>query len=218
MARQGKVARLPYRLKKEVNERLRDGQPARKILAWLNKQPGAISIWAEYFSEQPATAQNLSEWRDGGYKEYLAEIAELESVEQLTDYALQIAERSGASLADGAAAIVAGQIVKSFKEISDEGGMPLDKAAFAVAALQAGNLGKEKLELAKGKHALAEKKATLDREKFESMACEAVLKAAKSKEIQNILGSGETKAVQLDLIHEQLFGKAPVAAPSRGRP
>jgi Na+/phosphate symporter len=122
---------------------------------------------------------------------------------------MEIAERSGASLADGAAAIIAGQIVKSFEDLEADGGMTLDKAAFAVAALRDGDLGKQKHKLAEEKHRLATEKAQLDREKFERQTCEAVMKAGKSKEIQEILGSGKTKAVQLDLIHAQLFGKAP---------
>lgn len=211
MARQGKIARLPHRLRKQVNNRLRDGETARKLLSWLNAQPDAITVWNAEFEGVPASAQNLSEWRLGGFKEYLRERDKLDAITTLSDYALEIAERTGASLADGAAAIIAGQIVKSFETLADtdEGGLSLDKAAFAVAALRTGDHAKEKLTLAKQKHKLSTEKIALDREKFERLQCEAVYKAAKSKEIQAILGSGETKAVQLDLIHEQLFGKAP---------
>lgn len=211
MARQGKIARLPHRLRKQVNTRLRDGEAARKLLAWLNAQPDAIAVWDAEFEGVPASPQNLSEWRLGGFKEYLRERDKLDAITTLSDYALEVAERSGASLADGAAAIIAGQIVKSFETLADteESGLSLDKAAFAVAALRTGDHAKEKHQLAEKKHLLAEKRTDLDREKFERLTCEAVYKAGKSKEIQAILGSGETKAVQLDLIHEQLFGKAP---------
>jgi hypothetical protein len=70
MSRQGKIASLPYRLRKQVNERLRDGQKAPKILAWLNAEPEAIAVWEEDFEGAPCTEQNLSEWRRGGYRTF----------------------------------------------------------------------------------------------------------------------------------------------------
>lgn len=210
MARQGKIARLPHRLRKEVNTRLRDGQTAKQILTWLNAENDAIAVWDAEFEGVAASAQNLSEWRLGGYKDFLRERDRLDAITALSDYAMELAEKSGASLGDGAAAIIAGRIVNSFEQIAEEeGGLTLDKAAFAVAALRTGDLGNKKHKLAKEKHELATEKAKLDREKFERQTCEAVMKAAKSKEIQEILCSGKTKTVQLDLIHEQLFGKNP---------
>jgi len=213
MARQGKIARLPFRLRKEVNERLHDGQKSSAILIWLNGEKEAKRVWELDFEGVPASAQNISEWRLGGFKDWLCERSRLDNVEALTDFALQVAQRSGSDLADGAAAILAGQIVSSLEQIADAdsegGGMSLEKVAFAVAALREGDLGKQKLKLAQDKHILATERAKLDREKFERQTCEAVLKAAKSKEIQEILGSGKSKSVQLDLLHDQLFGKAP---------
>lgn len=189
---------------------MRDGQKTKQILEWLNPLAEAKIVWEREFEGVPCSAQNLSEWRLGGYKDFLRERERLDALESLTDFAVELAEKSGTGLADGAAAIIAGQIVSSFEQIAEEeGGLSLDKAAFAIAALRDGNLASKKLELARDKHELSEKKAELDREKFERQTCEAIMKAAKSPEIQAILGSGKSKSVQLDLIHEQLFGKDP---------
>jgi hypothetical protein len=211
MARQGKIAKLPFRLRKQVCERLHDGQLSPEILSWLNAQPEAIAVWQRDFEGVPCSPQNLSEWRLGGYKDYLRDREEIDNIKALTDFAMEVAQSAGADLADGATAIVCGQIVKSFQSIASEGQIPLDKAAKAVAALRMSGVAKGNLELSKDKHKLSEKRHDLDREKFERGVCEAVLKAAKLPEVQQILNSGKSKAVQLDLLHAQLFGKAPAA-------
>lgn len=210
MARQGKIARLPHKLRKQVNTRLRDGESAPRILAWLNQEPAAIAVWKNEFKGVPCSEQNLSEWRTGGFQDFLRERERLDAITSLSDYALELAQRSGASLADGAAAIIAGKIVTGFEQMVDEeeeGGMKLADAAAAVAMLRAGNLGKEKHQLAKDKHQLAQKKAELDREKFEKQTVTMFLRFARTPEAQTILNSSEPKHVQMDLLHDLLFPK-----------
>jgi len=71
-ARVGKIARLPVALRDEVNRRLLDGQPGHKILAWLNAQPATEPILRELANcGTTITAQNLSQWRATGFREYL---------------------------------------------------------------------------------------------------------------------------------------------------
>ena len=56
----GKVARLPAKVRNEVNELLYDGTAYSKVIAWLQEQghPG--------FNEM-----NISRWREGGYQAWL---------------------------------------------------------------------------------------------------------------------------------------------------
>jgi hypothetical protein len=56
----GKIARLPAKVRNELNERLYDGQAYNQIVAWLEAQghPG--------FNEM-----NISRWREGGYQAWL---------------------------------------------------------------------------------------------------------------------------------------------------
>ncbi|HEV7925331.1 MAG TPA: hypothetical protein VGR14_08255 [Verrucomicrobiae bacterium] len=69
-ARNGKVARLPLAVRLQLNERLRDGHSGALLLEWLN---GLFEVQCVLEREQasPITKQNLSEWRKGGFLEWL---------------------------------------------------------------------------------------------------------------------------------------------------
>jgi hypothetical protein len=70
-ARTGKIARLPLAVRKELNQRMRDGQPGAKLLEWINGLPNVQSIVATEFQGRPIQKQNLSQWRKGGYQDSL---------------------------------------------------------------------------------------------------------------------------------------------------
>ena len=68
----GKIARLPHHLREELHQRLSNGVIGKDILAWLNALPEVQKIMAELFGGRQITHQNLSEWRHGGYAEWVA--------------------------------------------------------------------------------------------------------------------------------------------------
>lgn len=220
MARQGKFARLPHSLREEVNRRLLNGQTAGVILAWLNAQPEAVTVWDDLFEGAPATPQNLSEWRSGGYKEWRARQEKTENLKTLSRFALDLA-RSGGHIADGAAAIISGQILEALEQagnIAVTGGTDdaeadpskgLANMAKAVASLQSSGVARQRVELEKRRTDQKDQQIALDREKFEKQTVKMFMKYAQDPKVQAILGSRETKAVQMDELHEMLFGNGP---------
>jgi hypothetical protein len=66
----GKIGRLPEVIREEVNQRLADGEPAGKLLAWLNGLPAVQAVLAGQFGGQPVTETNLSRWRTGGHQDW----------------------------------------------------------------------------------------------------------------------------------------------------
>ncbi len=80
MTRIGKIARLPHELREELNRRLQDGEPGAELVGWLNDQPEVQTVLAEHFAGRPITEQNLSEWKQGGYGDWLAHQQALEAV------------------------------------------------------------------------------------------------------------------------------------------
>jgi hypothetical protein len=71
MARNGKIARLPQGVRSHLNSRLQDGHDGNQILTWLNSLPAVRRVLADNFGDHPINEQNLSEWRQGGYQEWL---------------------------------------------------------------------------------------------------------------------------------------------------
>jgi hypothetical protein len=70
--RNGKIARLPLHIREQLNRRLRDGQQGKKLVAWLNSLPEVRAITKAEFDGRPVREQNLSEWKQGGYRDWLA--------------------------------------------------------------------------------------------------------------------------------------------------
>jgi hypothetical protein len=70
-ARCGKIARLPVQIREQLNRHLENNCPASAILPWLNALPETRQILHSQFNDMAITKQNLSEWRHGGYEEWL---------------------------------------------------------------------------------------------------------------------------------------------------
>jgi hypothetical protein len=69
--RNGKIARLPLDIRDQLNTRLADGEPGNRLVEWLNSNPAVMLVMAEQFDGRPINENNLSEWRQGGYEEWL---------------------------------------------------------------------------------------------------------------------------------------------------
>jgi hypothetical protein len=70
-ARVGKIARLPSIIREQLNNRLFNGALGKEIISWLNASPEVTRIMAEQFAGKPISENNLSEWRRGGYQDWL---------------------------------------------------------------------------------------------------------------------------------------------------
>jgi len=67
----GKIARLPKPVRDELALRLRNAEPGRDLVKWLNGLPHVRAVLEQQFEGRPITEQNLSEWRQSGYFEWL---------------------------------------------------------------------------------------------------------------------------------------------------
>jgi len=106
MARNGKIARLPYALRMQVNERLENGLPGIEIVKWLNKQWEAQQVLANYFGKSPISEQNLTEWKLGGFLEWQKRREAMEVTRELADQVEETAESAGGPLSDKVAALL----------------------------------------------------------------------------------------------------------------
>ncbi len=89
----GKIGRLSRKLREELNHRLEDGAP--DVLAWLNALPEVQAMLAAQFGGSPINAQNLSNWRQGGYLEWLQQQEQRDLVRKLAENANELAADAG---------------------------------------------------------------------------------------------------------------------------
>src|ERR1039458_71840 len=92
MTHNGKIARLPRNIRDELNHRLDDGEPGDRILAWLNALP---AVQAAEFGGSKINAQNLSNWRKGGYQDWLKQQERRNLVRELTQNAEELVTDAG---------------------------------------------------------------------------------------------------------------------------
>ncbi|MDR3403372.1 MAG: hypothetical protein P4L99_12815 [Chthoniobacter sp.] len=67
----GKIARLPKPIREEINQRLQAGATAKSLVPWLNGLPEVQALVAAEFDGHPVSVHNLSQWKNGGYQDWL---------------------------------------------------------------------------------------------------------------------------------------------------
>jgi len=70
MSRTGKIARLPHELRGRLNRRLQDGESGTALLKWLNALPEVQEVLKEEFDGRPIIEENLTAWKQGGYRDW----------------------------------------------------------------------------------------------------------------------------------------------------
>jgi Protein of unknown function (DUF3486) len=152
MARQGKIARLPQALREELNRRLLDGESGARILPWLNALPEVIKLLEEDFEGLRINDQNLSDWRLGGYEDWLRRRDRLEATKEMAGYAVKLAKANGGNISEGASAILAGQILEVLEGVGAGAGQQqltaeaVQQLTNSLASLRSGDHSKKVLE------------------------------------------------------------------------
>lgn len=112
MTRTGKIARLPRDIRDQLNRRLEDGEAGVRLVEWLNSLPATQRVLATDFNGRAISEQNLTEWKQGGYQDWLARQETLACARELTADAGELAEAAEGSLADHLAVVLAARYAK----------------------------------------------------------------------------------------------------------
>jgi hypothetical protein len=110
----GKIARLPRKIRDDLNQRLDDGQPDGPLLDWLNALPEVHALLASDFDGIPISKQNLSNWRQGGHQQWLLQQEGRQMVRDLVENGKELADDAGgAELAGQLTLVMVAQLAAS---------------------------------------------------------------------------------------------------------
>jgi len=202
--RRGKIAKLPAEIRAEVNRRLHDGQPGSQILPWLNNHQRVRPILAAQFGGQDINDQNLTEWRQGGYLDWIGERQRLDALKELSLFAGDAA-KSGSSIADGAAAVAAGRLITAIEGADDE---QLIKIASAIATLRGADTEKKRVHLLEERVKQTGQRLTFDEKRWQLRTVELVIEHLKDSEAIRIASDPKLdNDAKTELLGKRLFGE-----------
>jgi len=113
----GKIARLPRNIRDELNHRLDNGEPGGSILAWLNALPKVRNMLKKEFGGDPINAQNLSNWRKGGYQDWLKQQERRAVVRELTENSKELdMDAGGVEVANHLSAALVAELATSARD------------------------------------------------------------------------------------------------------
>lgn len=208
MSRKGKIARLPLAIREELNRRLLEGQSGTKILPWLNELPEVKAVLEEDFEGLRVSDNNLSEWRKGGYAEWLARREKLDATRELAQFAADLTKAGNGSLSDGAAAIAAGKLLEVLEGLGDATPSPetLDALTLALSRLRAGDHVAEKLRLTTLRLDQTAELLALEKQKFQRTTCELFLKWREDQRAKTISEGPGTNDEKIEQLGQAMFG------------
>jgi phage terminase Nu1 subunit (DNA packaging protein) len=206
LTRNGKIARLPLAVRQELNRRLDEGEQGKKLVAWLNALSEVQTIVAAEFGGKPIREQNLSEWKQGGYRDWLAKQEALEIAERLREDATEWARENRAPLSDMLTHWLAARYAVATRRLAEtsgpEGWRLLREMCGDIVELRKGDHSAERLRLDRERLALAKEKA----EQWTDEKLEELLKQPETR--QRLCGQGLSAEERARRMRE-IFGLPP---------
>lgn len=173
-----KIGRLPFAVRNELNERIRDGEGGPAILAWLNAEKATRRVLREMKAGE-VNAQNLTDWRSGGYADWLADQERADRIRRLAEISSTIASAAGENAAGVGCNIAAAKIMDILEESDPEKVADLAKA---LVQLRSSENADKKVALAEEKNALAKEQLSLSRARFERDTARLFVKWAQNRD------------------------------------
>jgi hypothetical protein len=193
ITRKGKIARLPYEIREQINALIRDGAPASRLNTYLIKN-----------GHEAVNDTNWTNWRKGGYLDWLREQAHLDTVRAEYEEVRRQIDAGGFSILDKA-------ILDVVLDLKSSGLTP-DKVASAIAALKTVVTADKRADTYERRAQLAEKALTLQQHKFERETCKLFLKWHTNQKAREIAEGKATNTVKVDQLRQLIFGRPPDAS------
>ena len=119
--RNGKIARLPKAIREQLNRRLDDNEQGKLLVEWINSLPEAQAVFKSEFNGCPLNEQNLSAWKQGGFRAWQKQQERLELVQQWTEDAKELADAAGtAKFSSGLSMILLTELAQALRDALEE--------------------------------------------------------------------------------------------------
>lgn len=117
MARTGKIARLKKAHRDQVNTMLLDGASAESVIRFIGKLVAAGETDADGEAIQLPNDQNITNWREGGYADWLKERQRLDDMRSKREFALEIVKQNeGGKIHEAGLNLAASQIFELLQD------------------------------------------------------------------------------------------------------
>lgn len=229
--RNGKIARLPKPVREELNRRLENGEPGRALVEWLNQHPQVRPVLEQQFQGRPINEQNLSEWRQGGFQDWLRHQEARAWVTRLAEEAEELEEdANGEAVSHRLASLLAAELARTAQALLQETPSPrerwhcLRELLPALAALRRADHQAARLRMAEERmnQEQADRDAETERELHEARKSRLLARiwgTVEARLLAPIFGHGEAALnlaaacceIQNDLELGTLFGSSATA-------
>ena len=173
-----KIGRLPFAIRNELNERIRDGAQGSDLLLWLNGLKETKKVMRE-LKTSIVNAQNLTDWRSTGYKDWLEDQNDADRIRRLAEVSQTLAAAAGGNVAGVGCSIATAKIMDALESADDD---KIADLSTALVKLRASENAAQKVALAEEKNALAKEQLSLSRAKFERDTTRLFIKWAANKD------------------------------------
>lgn len=181
-AYRSKLGRLPHAVRTELNERLRDGATSESIIAWLDTLP-EYHATLKALGAAAVNAQNITQWRGSGYKDWLDEQAKTRHLRAIAELANDMAEQVGGDPTAIGARLLAGKLLDCMEHAKPD---EIGDLAAAVSKLRRGETDAAKVRLLAEKLAHDSRRLDLDRQKFRLQVAERAMSIFEDRQAQEI--------------------------------
>ncbi len=209
----GKIARLPFNIRNQLNERLRNGEQGKDLVAWLNGMWVVKQVLDEEFDGRPISEQNLSGWKQREHQQWLKREEQRRSFRGFLDEAEEFEEElDGTSLTDRLtemATLAVARLLQTELKAEEKG--PKHRAAVVellreLGRLREGDHEMERLRLQRERWDI-ERKRHSDEDRNQEVAerkahlCGRIFAGLCRKTLVEALGGGEVAEKAVDLLN-----------------
>lgn len=202
-AYRSKIGQLPFDFRHELNNRIRDGRTGQELVDWINASPEFKAL-RKRIRCGDVNAQNLSDWRGTGYRDWLINQDKAAHIRSMSEYARTVVAEAGGDPASVGTAILTDKLLT----ILAEADAPTDALVKAVVSLRDSSTAAKRVKLQQDQLALREQQFSLERKKYQRQTCELFIKWFNNRKIKEIITDRSADAdAKTEALGRELFGE-----------